>query len=86
MIVSGTTFILGALAILVAAAAIVTLMGRYAPRSKSAPPADDDGIDRAALEQAEREVMGMESEPGGKPSDDVIGDDWGPGAGRTPLG
>lgn len=86
MIVGGGTFILGALAMLVAVVAIVALIGRHAPRPPEAASDDDDAIDRAALEEAEREVRGMEGDERGKATDDVVGDDWGPGAGRTPLG
>jgi hypothetical protein len=39
-----------------------------------------DGIDREELEEAEREVRELES--GHRPDDEVVGDDWGPGAGR----
>jgi hypothetical protein len=40
----------------------------------------DPGIDREELEAAEREVRELESSQ--RPDDDVLGDDWGPGAAR----
>jgi hypothetical protein len=40
----------------------------------------DDGIDRAELEAAEREVRDLEA--GALPDEDRPGDDWGPGTGR----
>jgi hypothetical protein len=40
----------------------------------------DDGIDRAELEEAEREVRDLDLDH--RPGDDVTGDDWGPGAAR----
>lgn len=39
----------------------------------------EDGIDRDELEEAEREVRELEPPP---PSEDLPGDDWGPGAAR----
>lgn len=43
----------------------------------------EPGIDREALEAAEREVRDLPRVP---PDDDTPGDDWGPGAPRsTPL-
>jgi len=56
-----------------------------APRSPELAPDDDDAIDRDALEQAEREVRGMEGDIRGAPTDDVVGDDWGPGSPRPPY-
>ena len=77
--------VLAALAIAVAGAALFARRDR-SPRSPEVAADDDDAIDRSALEQAEREVRDMEGDEKGKPTDDVVGDDWGPGAGRTPLG
>ena len=47
--------------------------------------ADDDGIDHAELEEAEREVRDMETDAKGRPLDEGIGDDWGPGTPKPPY-
>jgi hypothetical protein len=85
------------LAVLLAAAALLMLRRRSEVRvddpvtgditrvpARQAPPAagDDDAIDYAALEQAEREVRDYKADIGGGPSDDVTGDDWGPGTSK----
>ncbi len=41
---------------------------------------EDGGIDREELEAAEREVRELETHQ--RPDEDVLGDDWGPGAAR----
>jgi len=73
------------LAFLVVVAAVFGARKSKAPRSPEIAPADDDQIDRAALEQAEQEVRGMEGDIRGAPTDDVVGDDWGPGSPRPPY-
>lgn len=63
----------------VAAAFVVWLVRqrRYpGPRLHGSEPA----IDREELEEAEREVRDLETHQ--RPDEDVLGDDWGPGAAR----
>jgi hypothetical protein len=45
----------------------------------------DDGIDHEELEQAEREVKDLRQDVRGRPLDDVVGDDWGPGTPKPPY-
>lgn len=60
----------------------------HSPRIAEAPggaptgSARDDGIDFAELERAERELRDLDA--AAAPEDGFEGDDWGPGAGRTP--
>ncbi|MGH7657890.1 MAG: hypothetical protein ACREL6_06615, partial [Gemmatimonadales bacterium] len=42
----------------------------------------DPAIHHGELEEAEREVRGLET--GQQPDEDIYGDDWGPGAPRPP--
>ena len=49
------------------------------------PARDDDEIDRTALEAAEREVKDLETDVKGRPLEDAIGDDWGPGTPKPPY-
>lgn len=72
-----------AIALLVVVGAL--MMPRRKPRSPEIAPDDGDAIDRAALEQAEREIRDMEGDIRGAPTDDVVGDDWGPGSPRPPF-
>ena len=46
---------------------------------------DDEGIDYAALEAAEREVRDLENDAKGRPLDEGVGDDWGPGTPKPPY-
>lgn len=46
---------------------------------------DDPDIDRAALEQAERELGDLETDVKGRPLEDQLGDDWGPGTPKPPY-
>ncbi|HEY2804956.1 MAG TPA: hypothetical protein VGI92_03770 [Gemmatimonadales bacterium] len=87
------------LAILVAWAAIVSVRRRAGRRSmptpqtpggsqgKSSPHilAHDPDIDYDELEQAEKEVKDLDTDAKGRPLDDVIGDDWGPGTPKPPY-
>jgi hypothetical protein len=72
--VVGTLLVAGA-----ALAALVVWLVRR-PRHPGPRLVGDDGIDRAELEAAEREVRDLES--GRHPDDGFEGDDWGPGAAR----
>ena len=68
--------------LLVALAAVVALV-LWLRRDRSYPGprlTDDDGIDRAELEAAEREVRDLD--PAARPEDGFLGDDWGPGSSR----
>ena len=68
--------------LLVALAAVIALV-LWLRRDRSYPGPrliDDDGIDRAELEAAEREVRDLD--PGARPVEGFLGDDWGPGASR----
>jgi hypothetical protein len=44
-----------------------------------------DEIDHDELEQAEREVKDLRQDVRGRPLDDVVGDDWGPGTPKPPY-
>jgi hypothetical protein len=66
--------------LLVALAAVIALV-LWLRRDRSYPGPrliDDDGIDREELEAAEREVRDLD--PGARPEDGFLSDDWGPGA------
>jgi hypothetical protein len=68
--------------LLVALAAVIALV-LWLRRDRSYPGPrliDDDGIDREELEAAEREVRDLD--PGARPEDGFLSDDWGPGASR----
>jgi len=45
----------------------------------------DDDIDREELERAEREVRGLDTDARGRPLDEGVGDDWGPGTPKPPY-
>jgi len=45
----------------------------------------DPDIDRATLEAAERDVRDLETDVRGRPLDDAVGDDWGPGTPKPPY-
>lgn len=71
--------------LIIAAAACIALVVWLARPPRDSGPrlvVDDgeDGIDREALEAAEREVRELESRR--DPEDGFEGDDWGPGAAR----
>ncbi|MFI5280660.1 MAG: hypothetical protein ACHQU1_09200 [Gemmatimonadales bacterium] len=82
------------LALLVAWAAVVIWIRRRENRVSSSvqtsqPPGgakgSGDGIDREELERAEREVKDLRQDVRGRPLDDVVGDDWGPGTPKPPY-
>jgi hypothetical protein len=69
--------------VLIAIVALIALVlwlrrdrGYPGPRLDS----EDNGIDREELEQAEREVRELDASQ--RAGEDVLGDDWGPGASR----
>jgi hypothetical protein len=68
--------------LLVAGASLMALLVWLIRRPRHPGPrlVGNDGIDRAALEAAEREVRDLES--GARPDEGFEGEDWGPGAGR----
>jgi hypothetical protein len=76
-------------AVLVLWAAIVTLRRKreaaYGRSPASLPPEIDPDIDREELERAEREVRDLDTDAKGRPLDDVVGDDWGPGTPKPPY-
>lgn len=67
--------------LLVAGASVVALVVWLVRRPRHPGPrlVGHDGIDRSALEAAEREVRDLESSPH---PDTHLGDDWGPGTAR----
>lgn len=65
-------------ALAVLAAVLVWFFRR--PRYRGPRLLGHDGIDRDALEAAEREVRGLDA--GVHPEDGFEGDDWGPGTAR----
>ena len=82
------------LALLVAWAALVVWIRRrerkvsssvQAPKTPSSAQGSGDGIDREKLERAEREVKDLQQDVRGRPLDDVVGDDWGPGTPKPPY-
>ncbi len=68
--------------------AAVVWVRRHDERRTAAPPhrRTDDEIDREALEEAERDVRDLGADGRGRPLEDAVGDDWGPGTSKTPLG
>ncbi len=56
------------------------------PGAQAHRSTEDDEIDREALEEAEREVRDLGADGRGRPLEDGVGDDWGPGTSKTPLG
>ena len=73
-------------AVLLILAAFVILGRRHEEvKMPGAPPERDDGIDRAELERAEREVRDMDDDGSGAPPSESPGDDWGPGAPPRPV-
>jgi hypothetical protein len=82
------------LGVLVLWAAIVVMIRRrenrvsssaQMPQKPSGVKDSDDGIDHEELEQAEREVKDLQQDVRGRPLDDVVGDDWGPGTPKPPY-
>ena len=83
----------GLLAVLVLWAGLVAMRrarqrtGQMPRLHRDAKPAQgrDPDIDYQELEQAEREISDFETDAKGRPLDDVIGDDWGPGTPKPPY-
>jgi hypothetical protein len=82
------------LGVLVGWAALVVMIRRREKREStstqtqqtpSGSKGSDDEIDREELEQAEREVKDLQQDVRGRPLDDVVGDDWGPGTPKPPY-
>jgi hypothetical protein len=85
------------LAVLLVWAAIVVLRRRreevrgsvQAPRSarglRGPGKQADPDIDVETLEAAEREVKDLETDVRGRPLEDAVGDDWGPGTPKPPY-
>ncbi len=65
----------------------VPARGRPAHGAQAGPPhqAPDPDIDYEALEEAEREVRDLETDAKGRPLDEGVGDDWGPGTPKPPF-
>lgn len=76
--------IVAAMLVLWAGIAAIRRKQEEMPRGPRGPgkDKDDDEMDRAMLEQAEREVRDLDAMQ--RPEDGFEGDDWGPGAGRQP--
>lgn len=68
--------------LLVAGASVMALLVWLVRRPRHPGPrlVGNDGIDRAALEAAEREVRDLET--GARPDEGFEGEDWGPGVAR----
>ena len=81
----------GWLALLVGWAAIVIWRRNQDSRVSSSmqtpktPIGAQDDIDRDELEEAEQDVKDMQQDVRGRPLDDVVGDDWGPGTPKPPY-
>jgi hypothetical protein len=78
----------GLLAVLVLWAGIAAWRRGQEPVRPPPPPgprAGDDEIDHATLEQAEREVRDLDTDAKGRPLEDTLGDDWGPGTPKPPY-
>jgi hypothetical protein len=54
-------------------------------RTTKTPGGEQDDIDHEELEQAEQDVKDMQQDVRGRPVDDVVGDDWGPGTPKPPY-
>ena len=77
-------YVSGPVGVLLVAGAVATTFVVWLLRSRRYPGprlyGEESGIDQEELEAAEREVRELEAHP--RPDDDVLGDDWGPGAAR----
>lgn len=76
----------GWIALLVGWAAIIVWRRSQDERARNAaPPPPNDEIDHDELEQAEQDAKDMQQDVRGRPVDDVVGDDWGPGTPKPPY-
>ena len=57
----------------------------WQPPARPARRGTDEEIDHDALEQAEREVRDLDTDAKGRPLDNSLGDDWGPGTPKPPY-
>jgi hypothetical protein len=77
-------FVGGPVGVLLVAGTVATTFVVWLLRARRYPGprlhGGDSGIDREELEAAEREVRELEAHQ--RPDEDVLGDDWGPGAAR----
>lgn len=78
----------GLVAVLVMWAGIVAWrrrrdQSRHQPRMHGRRPGDE--IDYETLEQAEQEVRDLDTDAKGRPLDNAVGDDWGPGTPKPPY-
>ena len=78
----------GLVAVLVMWAGIVAWrrrreQSRYQPRMLGRKAGDD--IDYDTLEQAEQDVRDLDTDAKGRPLDNAVGDDWGPGTPKPPY-
>ena len=73
------------LAVLVLWAGIAVIRRSRERMHRGAPVRADPDIDYQALEQAEREVKDLDTDAKGRPLDDALGDDWGPGTPKPPY-
>lgn len=65
--------------------AVITVFRRSRERLNAERTPHDPDIDRATLEAAEREVRDLETDVRGRPLEDAVGDDWGPGTPKPPY-
>ena len=65
--------------------AAITVIRRSRERLGAERIPDDPDIDRAELEAAEREVKNLDTDVKGRPLEDAVGDDWGPGTPKPPY-
>jgi hypothetical protein len=76
-------FFVGSVSVVLLAVVLLVALVLWLTRDRRHPGPrlhGSDGIDREELEEAEREVRGLEA--GLVPDEERPGDDWGPGTGR----
>ena len=65
--------------------AVITVFRRSRERLGAERTADDPEIEGSTLEAAEREVKDLDNDVRGRPLEDAVGDDWGPGTPKPPY-
>jgi hypothetical protein len=65
--------------------AVITVFRRSRERLVAERTPHDPEIDRSTLEAAEREVKDLGTDVRGRPLEDAVGDDWGPGTPKPPY-